>query len=136
MKRPADLLKQSEARARDLRIGTGPTPPLARRAGTTDRGLEVLLTAPPGEMTAAILGRGRPRTRAAISKRAAHLTFAGARPSDREFEHFLDGNDLVDQFFLERALVAAKPVCRLVVRNQGGREVAYATGFMIGPEIL
>jgi endonuclease G len=69
-------------------------------------------------------------------KRADNLAFAGSRPSPTEFERILGENDLVDEFYLERALAAARPVCRVVLRSAAGREVGWATGFLVSPRIL
>jgi endonuclease G len=71
-----------------------------------------------------------------LAKRAENLSFAGAQPSPTEYERMLGTNDLVDEFYLERALVAARPVCRLILRNEAGRETGWATGFMVSPRIL
>lgn len=67
-------------------------------------------------------------------RRTAHLRFAGATPSETEFERTLGANDLVDEFFLERALAAAQPVCRLTFRDGG--DTGHATGFMVSPRLL
>src|SRR5262245_53440752 len=53
-----------------------------------------------------------------MEKRRAHLSYAGAVPSNKELERLLNGDDLVDEFYLQRALVAAKPVSRLLVCNE------------------
>ena len=55
---------------------------------------------------------------------------------ERERERTLDQDDLVSELFLLRALIAAKPICRLSVRNQAEQEIGSATGFMISPELL
>src|ERR1051325_5179707 len=39
-----------------------------------------------------------------LIQRAANLTFAGAKPSVTELERLIGSNDLVDEFYLERAL--------------------------------
>jgi endonuclease G len=71
-----------------------------------------------------------------LAKRAKNLSFGGSQPSPTEYERMLGTNDLVDEFYLERALAAAKPVCRLILRNAAGRETEWATGFMISPRVL
>lgn len=73
---------------------------------------------------------------ARLADRTANMARGGAVPSATEVERVLGANDLVDEFYLERALVAARPVCRLVARNPAGREVGYATGFMVSPQLL
>ena len=75
-------------------------------------------------------------TPAQIEKRVAHATFAGGVPSKAELERYIGTNDLVDENYLERALVAAHPVCRLVFRDIDSGRPAYATGFMIAPQLL
>lgn len=73
---------------------------------------------------------------ARIAARSKFLSEGGTHPSDAEFERLLGTNDLVDEFFLERALLAAQPVCRISIRAPGGRERGCATGFMISPRLL
>lgn len=68
--------------------------------------------------------------------RRQHLAFGGNEPTDLERERIMGKNDLVDGFYLQRALVAAQPVCRIVLRSQAGREIGYATGFKISPNLL
>src|ERR1051325_2982204 len=59
-----------------------------------------------------------------LIKRAANLSFAGAKPSVTELERLIGNNDLVDEFYLQRALIAASPVMRITVRDAAGRERA------------
>jgi endonuclease G len=75
------------------------------------------------------------QTPAEVRERLRHASFAGAVPSDAEFERFIGENDLVDENYLERALVAARAVCRLVFKDENGRQ-AFATGFMVSPQLL
>jgi len=63
-----------------------------------------------------------PTSEDALAKRRSNRSFAAASPSDRELERILNGNDLVDEFYLERALVAAQPIARVTVRNAAGHE--------------
>jgi endonuclease G, mitochondrial len=79
--------------------------------------------------------RGAP-TELEFKARANNLSFGGVRPSEREYERVLGTNDLVDEFYLERALRAAEPVCRIVVRSASGKEINYATGVMVSPSLL
>ncbi|HUG12205.1 MAG TPA: DNA/RNA non-specific endonuclease [Opitutaceae bacterium] len=69
-------------------------------------------------------------------KRSRFLSAGGATPTEVEFERLLGTNDLVDEFFLERALLAAIPVCRISIGAPGGGERGCATGFMISPRLL
>jgi len=78
----------------------------------------------------------RLRTAAASTLRMSNLGASGAVPSPAEFEAVLGTNDLVDEFWLERGIWAAKPVCRVVVRDAALRENAWATGFMVSPRLL
>jgi endonuclease G len=48
----------------------------------------------------------------------------------------MGNDDLVDEFYLERALLAAQPVCRISIRSSSGHERGTATGFMISPRLL
>jgi endonuclease G len=84
-------------------------------------------------------GRGitpTPAIGSTLWSRAAHLAFAGAKPSTTEFERLIGSNDLVDEFYLQRALVAAMPVMRITLRDAAGRERGWATGFMVSPRML
>ena len=71
-----------------------------------------------------------------LTRRAAMLSRGGAQPSEAEFERLLGTNDLVDEFYLERALLAAHPVCRISIREASGHERGCATGFMVSPRLL
>ncbi|MSP14191.1 MAG: hypothetical protein EXR62_14695 [Chloroflexi bacterium] len=77
-----------------------------------------------------------PVSDASLIKRAANLSFAGAKPSTTEFERLMGNNDLVDEFYLQRTLVAARPVMRIILRDAAGRERGWATGFMVAPRLL
>lgn len=88
------------------------------------------LPAPGAGVTAAIVRD------ATLARRTANLAFAGARPSTTELERLLGANDLVDEFYLERALVAARPVMRITLRDAAGRERGWATGFMVSPSLI
>jgi endonuclease G len=71
-----------------------------------------------------------------LAKRVENLAFAGARPSTTELERLMGNNDLVDEFYLQRAIVAARPVMRITLRDAAGRERGWATGFMVSPRLL
>ncbi|MFI0528004.1 MAG: hypothetical protein ACH37H_18005, partial [Ilumatobacteraceae bacterium] len=49
-------------------------------------------------------------------------------------ERSIGPDDMVDMSFLERALVAGRPVCRIVVELHGASE--FATGFMVSPRVM
>ncbi len=88
------------------------------------------LPAPGAGVAAAFVGD------ATLARRTANLAFAGARPSTTELERLLGANDLIDEFYLERALVAARPVMRITLRDAAGRERGWATGFMVSPSLM
>ena len=81
-----------------------------------------VVTAPPIELT--------------LAKRAANLAVGGAKPSTTELERLIGSSDLVDEFYLERALVAARPVMRITLRDPAGRERGWATGVMVSPRLV
>src|SRR5436305_8950900 len=72
----------------------------------------------------------------AVAARAGFLSRGGAQPTKVEFERLLGTNDLVDEFYLERALLSASPVCRISIRAPSGHERGCATGFMVSPRLL
>lgn len=74
----------------------------------------------------------------AFSKSAKNLsvTFSPTVASEREQERMLNGDDLVAEFFLRYALIAAQAICRITVRDSLGRELGCATGFMVAPRLL
>jgi endonuclease G len=77
-----------------------------------------------------------PDSEATLARRAASLALGGAKPSTTELERLLGNNDLVDEFYLQRALVAARPVMRIILRDAAGRERGWATGFMVSPRLM
>lgn len=148
MKCDAEIVRKSEARApvaeidfvdsvaAEVFLGDDASATSKSRAKLGERsgaGARILSD----EKKALIAGPVRPRMpRPASPLRVKHLSFAGATPSTTEYERTIGTNDLVDEFYLERALVAARPVCRIVIRNAAGREEGYATGVMIAPHVL
>jgi endonuclease G, mitochondrial len=71
-----------------------------------------------------------------VAKRVDFLSRGGAQPTKAEFERVLGTNDLVDEFYLERALLAAHPICRISIRAPSDHERGCATGFMISPRLM
>lgn len=71
-----------------------------------------------------------------LAARDSFLGEGGARPSPTELERIVGSNDLVDEFYFDRALLAAMPVCRVIIRNSSGHVRGYATGFMISPRLM
>ena len=52
------------------------------------------------------------------------------------FERIINGNDLVSINYLAKGSAAARPVCRIQLRAPSGDVLGYASGFLIGPEVL
>lgn len=71
-----------------------------------------------------------------MALRRDRLAEADFRPSQRDRERILGTNDLVDVNYLARAQLAAKSVCRIILRDATGREIGYGTGFKIAPDVL
>jgi len=71
-----------------------------------------------------------------IRRRTPLLAVGGAVPSRTELERMIGVNDLVDEFYLERALLAAKPVCRILLLTASGSQRGCATGFLVSPCLL
>ena len=71
-----------------------------------------------------------------IVLRKSRLAEADIRPSRVAFERILGQNDLLDVNYLSRALRACRAVCRIVLRDQNGRETGYGTGFLVAPSAL
>jgi len=71
-----------------------------------------------------------------IVDRVAFLGRGGAQPTRVELERLLGTNDLVDEFYLERALLSAYPVCRISIRSTTEHERGCATGVMVSPRLL
>lgn len=68
---------------------------------------------------------------AELRRRFETVSVFGAKASAVEYERILGNNDLVDEFFLQRALAAATPICRILYNGN-----AHGTGFLIAPSIL
>ncbi len=83
-----------------------------------------------------IPARPRSSSEPQLARRKSFLGESGAKPSATELERIMGSNDLVDEFYFERALLAALPVCRIVIRSPGGHVRGHATGFMISPRLL
>ena len=71
-----------------------------------------------------------------MAMRRSRLQESDVQPSPTALERILGTNDLVDVNFLERARDAASAVCRVVLRDESGREVGYGTGSKIAPDVL
>lgn len=75
-------------------------------------------------------------TPARIILRTRNLTASVLRPSKSEQERIIGENDLVDLNFFERGLSAARSVCRVILRNEAGRQIGVASGFMVSPRLM
>jgi|JI6StandDraft_1071083.scaffolds.fasta_scaffold01290_2 endonuclease G len=73
---------------------------------------------------------------AKVAQRTRMMGAGGSKPSETELERMMGTNDLVDEFFLVRALLCARAVARLSIRNPSGGERGSATGFMVSPRLL
>ncbi|MGY4816872.1 DNA/RNA non-specific endonuclease [Pseudomonas chlororaphis subsp. piscium] len=71
-----------------------------------------------------------------LTTRSAFLFTGGARPSPVELERIIGTNDLVDEFYFDRALLTGMPVCRVLIRSDAGATIGYATGFMVSPRLM
>jgi len=52
------------------------------------------------------------------------------------FERLIEGDELQPINYLPHGIVAARPICRLTVKDEGGNIREYATGFLIAPNVL
>lgn len=52
------------------------------------------------------------------------------------FERIIGQNDLFPVSYLEAGTQAAKPVCRIEIKNQKGTILGYGTGFLVTPSLL
>lgn len=120
------IIKSSIVTAAEKRM---PVEAMATDTDKHNRVMEALRQYESSRIPAPALGQ-------ALPKRAAHLAFGGARPSATEFERLIGNNDLVDEFYLQRGLIAAHPVMRIILRDDSGRELGMATGFMVSPRLL
>lgn len=68
--------------------------------------------------------------------REVRLNEAESRPSPASLERLLGKNDLVDINYLHKAIQAAKSICRIIIRDSFGRDIGYATGFKISPNLM
>ena len=51
----------------------------------------------------------------AIERRLSLVELSGAKATRTEFERIIQTNDLVDELYLERGLLAARPVARIIL---------------------
>jgi endonuclease G len=90
------------------------------------------------ELRALVRGKTPPQLvdAARLALRDERLSEADFRPSRSDRERILGTNDLVDINYLARAQMAAKSVCRIILRDAQGREIGYGTGFKVAPNVL
>ena len=60
----------------------------------------------------------------------------GRAEAARLLERVLEGNELQPVNYLERGAAAARAVCRITIRNPGGRHIGYGTGFLVAPGFI
>lgn len=106
-----------------------------RFEGSLDRALRLKL-----DSTIQELDRNASERKASpkqIDRRRRDLLGKYADPTvaNRQLERILKGNDLTDVAYLMRGLVAARSVCRVVIK-QRGRLLGYGTGFLVAPNVL
>lgn len=68
------------------------------------------------------------------ARRQSHLA-RGVRPSSLDYERILGTNDMVDVNYLERGLLAARSVGRIILADEAGRLRGYGTGFIVSPSL-
>lgn len=51
-------------------------------------------------------------------------------------ETIIGNNDMFPIHYLEKGLIAAKSVCRIIINDHNGRLLGFGTGFMISPTLL
>ncbi len=68
--------------------------------------------------------------------RAAHLVETEGRASKTSKERVLGLNDMVDLNYLVRGIQTCKSVCRIIIRDDGFREIGYGTGFKVSPNLV
>ncbi len=71
-----------------------------------------------------------------MTARTVRLTEADNRPSPRDLERILGKNDLLDMNYMARAMHAARSVCRIILRDDNGREIGYGSGFKVSPSLV
>jgi endonuclease G, mitochondrial len=62
--------------------------------------------------------------------------YEGTAEAREVFERIIAGNELQEANFLSRGALAARPVLRVVIRNQAGRLMGYGSGFLIGEGVF
>src|SRR5690242_20179571 len=79
----------------------------------------------------------RRATRRTVEHRRAALLrqVCDPRVAAMRLERIMQGNDLADISYLAQGLVAARSVCRVVIRA-GGNAVGYGTGFLVAPGVM
>src|SRR4051812_7765214 len=82
----------------------------------------------------ALVGEPRQQREAALVQRARLIAATGAVPTVVELEAMLGDNDLVDDNFFERGMLAGQSICRLIFSRDGRR--SSATGFLVSPHLL
>ncbi|MBN2613199.1 MAG: DNA/RNA non-specific endonuclease [Bacteroidales bacterium] len=71
-----------------------------------------------------------------MNLRRVRLAEADIQPSPAALERILGTNDLVDINYLVKGINTSRAVCRLILRDNAGREIGYGTGFKVSPHLL
>jgi endonuclease G, mitochondrial len=59
-----------------------------------------------------------------------------AQTAELTLERIIQGNDLDSINYLAKGAAAARPICRLQLKDTSGNLIGYASGFLIGPGLL
>jgi endonuclease G len=68
--------------------------------------------------------------------RMMHMARSGAGATLADYERFIGENELLPVNFLERGLMAARPVCRIALPSVVGGTIEWGTGFMVSPRLM
>jgi endonuclease G len=77
-----------------------------------------------------------PTNLANLAKRLGNVVASGGGVSTFELERILGRNDLLPINFLERGLLAARAVCRVIVSADFGSGTSFGTGFLVSPRLM
>jgi len=81
-----------------------------------------------------------PRSMKPEQRRARRATLVAQlgneEAADRALERLIGGNDLVGVSYLELGVSSARSVCRVRLRDAGGRTLGFGTGFLVAPGVL
>lgn len=72
----------------------------------------------------------------AIAERRLFLERTEPEQARMLLERVLGGNEIQPVNYLERGMLAQRAVCRISIRDEGGRLEGYGTGFLVSPGLL